>query len=171
MPSKMQMINFFKKILQHFLILIFIILLTACSQKPDAYDSQGNAITINDYKGKWIIINYWATWCEPCYAEMPALNKIYQDNNDKVVVLGVSYDQLPKTEIQKTIQKMKIHYPMLTSFPIKKYGVKQVSVLPTSFIINPHGKLIKVLVGPQSAQQFSKIIGVQHLKKIKMSIT
>lgn len=138
------------------ILLIFsFALLTACSTQPDAYDSQGKAIRLSDYQGKWVIINYWANWCKPCLKEMPALNQIYQSNKNKLVVLGVSFDKLTSSEINNTIKKMNIYYPMLSTFPLEKLGItKTLSVLPITFIINPKGKLVKTLKGPRTKKQF-----------------
>ena len=149
--------NIFKK-LKYCLTLLLALFLVACSQQPDSHDSQGNPIRLSDYKGKWVIINYWATWCKPCLTEIPALNNLYQQNKNKVVVLGVSYDKLSHTEINKVVTQFSIRYPMLSTFPIQKIGVKNVSVLPTTFIITPQGQLAKTLKGPQTKKQFAKAI-------------
>lgn len=148
-----------KKIFKYCASIVFLTFLVACSSQPDAKDSQGNAIRLSDYKGKWVVINYWATWCKPCLKEMPALNDLYRNNKSKLVVLGVSYDTLTNTEINTVVKKYAIQYPMLSTFPIDKLGVTHLSVLPLTFIINPAGKLIKTLKGPQTEAQFRKAIG------------
>jgi len=91
---------------------------------------------------------------------MPALNKLYRRHPDRVVVLGVSYDKLTNTEINKVANKLSIHYPMLSYFPIDQLGVGDLPVLPMTFIINPAGKLIKTLKGPQTRAQFRAAIGL-----------
>ncbi len=115
----------------------------------------------SNYKGKWVIVNYWATWCKPCLKEMPALNDLYKNNKDKIVVLGVSYDKLSNKEIKAVAKKLSIQYPMLSTFPINKFGVKHLSVLPVTFIINPKGQLVKTLKGPQTEAQFKQAIGAE----------
>lgn len=137
-------------------------LLSACSSSDQktVKDSKGNTISLSQYKGKWVVINYWATWCKPCLTEMPALNKLYDQNKNNVVVLGVSFDGLTNEEINSAATQHKIDYPMLSSFPIASIGVKNVSVLPTTYIINPQGKLVKTLKGPQTEQQFAAAIGI-----------
>jgi len=148
-----------KRIFKYCVPIVFLVFLVACSSQPDAKDSEGNAIRLSNYKGKWVVINYWATWCKPCLKEIPALNDLYRKNKSKLVVLGVSYDKLTNTEINDVVKKLSIQYPMLSSFPIDKLGITQLSVLPITFIINPEGKLTKTLKGPQTETQFRKAIG------------
>lgn len=121
---------------------LFLILMTigACDRSSDARDSKGNPIRLSDYQGKWVIINYWATWCEPCLEEMPALDKLYRHHSNNLVVLGVSQDALSNPELLKTEKKMAIHYPLLSTFPLEKIGIKNISVLPTTFILKPKRK-------------------------------
>lgn len=146
-----------------FLVLLSLTLLSfvvACSKQADSTDSQGHAIRLSDYKGKWVVINYWATWCKPCLQEMPALNALYQGNRKKIVVLGVSYDQLSNNEIKKIANKMSIEYPMLSTFPLQKLGISHLDVLPITFILNPKGQLVKTLKGPQTKKQFRHALGL-----------
>jgi len=144
--------------LAKFIVILFILTLSACSDKPTAHDSHGNPINLQDYLGKWVIVNYWAGWCKPCLDEMPALNHIYQTHRDRVMVLGASYDNLSDYEMQKFAAKLKIHYPLVVDLSLKKYGIKNVPVLPVTYIINPQGKLVRTLRGPQTAEQFTQAL-------------
>ena len=83
-----------------FIFFIFLALVS-CS-KPDAYDSQGNPISLKQYQGKWIIINYWASWCGPCLEEMPTLNKLYHEYPNQLIILGVSFDGLNAEKINES---------------------------------------------------------------------
>lgn len=134
-----------------FLIFSFFILcVTACHPKPDATDSHGNPIYLSDFHGKWIIVNYWATWCPPCLKELPALNALYANHHDKLVVLGVNFDGLPSADIDNFSQKLHLTFPLLSSFPLSKFDVKEIATLPTTLIITPEGKLHKIVYGPQT---------------------
>ena len=143
------------------LICLFSFSLTAsCSKQIDATDSKGQAIRLNDYQGKWVVVNYWATWCKPCLKEIPALNALYLANRDHLVVLGVSYDKLPNNEINVIAKKFSIRYPMLSTFPLQKVGLNRIDVLPITFIISPDGKTVKTLKGPQTEKQFRTAVGL-----------
>ena len=132
----------------------------ACSRGVDARDCHGQAIRLDDYQGKWVFINYWAVWCKPCLTEIPALEKLYQTHKDKIVVLGVSYEALSNRNIRAIAKKLGATFPMLSSFPMEKLGTNNISVLPMTFILDPHGKLYKALKGPQSAQDFLTAINL-----------
>lgn len=142
-----------KYIMRTICILSCALIITACS-KPDTIDHKGNPVRLSDYKGKWVIINYWATWCRPCIKEMAVLKKLYQKHKKKLIVLGVSFDLLTNDQITDVVRQYRIKYPMMSSFPIQKVGINSIDVLPISYIINPQGKLIKTLKGPQSSSQF-----------------
>jgi len=141
-----------------FIFFIFLALVS-CS-KPDAYDSQGNPISLKQYQGKWIIINYWASWCGPCLEEMPTLNKLYHEYPNQLIILGVSFDGLNAEKINESAKKLHVDYPLLSSFPLNKLGVAEVPILPTSFIVNPEGKFIKMLTGPQNEAEFKKAVSL-----------
>lgn len=131
--------------------LIFVLLLiTACKPKPDAIDSNGNKIYLSDYQGKWLVINYWATWCKPCLTELPDLNALYNNHANQVMVFGMSFDALSNAEIQQFAKKLSINFPMLQIFPIGNYGITNISALPVTFLISPQGRLVKTLHGPQT---------------------
>src|SRR5690348_15998540 len=82
------------------------------------HDSEGRAISFNDFKNKWIIVNYWAEWCEGCVEEVPELNNFYQKNQDRnIIILGVNYDHLPRPYLNQVIKKMDIRFPVLLEDP------------------------------------------------------
>lgn len=145
---------------KYFLLALFTLFLLGCQQKTniDTYDSKGNTVRLSDYRGKWVIINFWATWCSPCLTELPELNKLYQKYNDKLVVLGVNFDQLANTDIQAFAQKQALHFPLLSQFPLNKLGIKNVQTLPMTVVINQQGKVIQILHGPQTEKTLTKIL-------------
>ncbi|HVV67433.1 MAG TPA: TlpA disulfide reductase family protein [Gammaproteobacteria bacterium] len=132
------------------IILILACFASACNKQPDAVDSQGKAISFSDYRGKWLVVNYWATWCKPCLTELPELNALYAAHQDKLVVLGISFDHLPNTEIQQFAQPLQLKFPLLSQFPTEKFGIKDIPTLPVTFLISPQGKLTQTLYGPQT---------------------
>ena len=136
---------------------LLLLLLTACSSQTNTSDSN-NKINLAHLKGKWLIVNYWATWCKPCLKEMPALNNVHKKNKNKLVVLGVSFDKLPTKDLNDIKKTLSIQYPLLTTFPAQKYKLPRITVLPITFIINPAGKLVKTLKGPHTEAQFLKAL-------------
>lgn len=144
-----------------FLVFCLAIFLTFSVACHDTRDSHSNSINMTNYKGKWVIINYWATWCQPCLKELPELNNIFMIYKNKVMVLGVNYDQLSNEEINKFADKLGITFPVMRSFPIKKYGVTEINTLPVTFIISPEGKLVKILLGPKTRDSLEAVMGMR----------
>jgi thiol-disulfide isomerase/thioredoxin len=136
---------------------IFLILLS-CQPTPDAQDSQGRPIYLSEYHGKWMVVNYWATWCKPCLSELPELNAFYIQHANKVIVLGVNFDALPNTEIEKFARPLQLKFPLLQKFPIEKFGVKDIPSLPATFLIDPKGHLHRTLYGPQTVDSLNRAV-------------
>ncbi len=144
-----------------FLTIVVLILAVTCSRQAPIDDSFGNPIRLSDYHGKWVLINYWAAWCGPCLKEMPALNRLCQRYKNQVVVLGVNFDHLSNDQLQKLKQRFAINYPVLSQFPIETVSKDAIDVVPTTFIINPQGKLFAILKGPQTDQQLIQQLHLQ----------
>jgi len=149
---------------RNFVVAFLILLLIAGCKKPDAYDTRGNPVRIADYQGKWVIINYWAPWCKPCLKEMPELNNLYLTYKSRLMVFGVSFDQLSNEKINTFANKLGITFPVLQNFPIEKFGIQTIQTLPVTFIISPQGKLVKTLNGPQTQVDLEAAIGFDHSK-------
>lgn len=139
---------------------IFSFLLAGCSShSTEFHDNLGNTIQFSDLKDNWIIINYWASWCNSCKQEIPELNKFYKTNKNKNIKLfGVNYDGLTGRKLKKEISRFKIQYPVLLKNPDKLLSLGNIAVLPATFIINPKGKITKKLLGPQTAKTLKNII-------------
>lgn len=142
------------------IIVIFVCLLSGCA--PDAVDSYGRPIEISNYRGKWVVINYWATWCSPCIQEIPDLNKLAKYYKDKVVVLGVTIDNINNAALQALGQGYQVEYPFLRSFPIEKWGGKP-RAIPVTYILDPKGRLYKTLTGRQTLANFQAVMNLPDI--------
>lgn len=102
-------------------------------------DEEGNVYDFEDTKGKVVFVNFWATWCPPCIAEMPSIQKLYDDYNDKIEFLLVTND--PYIEINKFLNEnnysFEIYRPL--SFNANLFDV---STIPRTFLIDKTGKII-----------------------------
>lgn len=104
-------------------------------------------IKLSDYRGKIILLNFWATFCTPCRMEMPSLQAIsikYQD--DDVIVVAVSVDSGREKAVKKWIKKMKLEFPIALEGQ-KAGNIYEVSALPVTFIIGKQGQLIGRILG------------------------
>jgi thiol-disulfide isomerase/thioredoxin len=122
-------------------------------------DQTGKAHHIADYKGKWLLVNYWATWCPPCLEEIPDLVNLYDAHHDKdLMVIGVAVDYESTSEVAKYVDDMLMSYPIVLSND-KASGVKQQpEVLPTTYIYSPDGKLFKIKQGLITKQWIEKLL-------------
>ena len=170
------------------LILIFVIMsfsvFAAKSNKKDdvklpnivLYDQYGKKHNIEEYKGKVVVINFWATWCGYCVEEMPAFEKVYKEfgsNKKDVIILGVAGPKtkqnlnnvdVEKDKIISFLNKNKIMYPTLMDETGKSFDDYKVRALPMTYVINKDGYLEGFVNGAITDEQLRKAIN-QTLKK------
>ena len=121
---------------------------TAPSWQLETLD--GDTVTLADYQGKTVVLNFWATWCKPCLMEIPEFVK-FSENHPDIPVLGVAVDGT-SSKLKRFQKKHGISYPILKadSQIQKEY---QVSSLPMTVIIGPDGEVKDVHVGIMMAKQ------------------
>lgn len=113
-------------------------------------DEKGQPHALNQYKGKTIVLNFWATWCEPCRAEMPELSALHEEGKNKnVVVLGLAIDDADA--INDFTKETKVSYPLLVTdmqgMELANSLGNDKGVLPYTVIINPNGIIGKTFFG------------------------
>lgn len=104
-------------------------------------DLDGKSISMADLKGKVVLVNFWATWCPPCRAEIPDLVALQAKYKDQLVIIGVSEDEIPPEEVKAFATGQKMNYPIVMSTPELSTIFKGVAALPTTFVIDPEGKI------------------------------
>jgi thiol-disulfide isomerase/thioredoxin len=118
----------------------------------------GSSGKLNDFRGNWLVVNYWADWCPPCIKEMPELSKFYNANKDSVLVLAYNFDRLEGEELSDQIQKFGVDIPSIINDPGLLFGWESPPSLPATYIINPQGELLHTLIGPQTQESLEKYI-------------
>ena len=148
-----------KKIIVPKSLPLFTLLLcfTACS-KPDFEIYKNSSGYIQDLRGQWVVINYWADWCPPCIKEMPELSSFYEDNKKEVQVFAYNFDRLEGEELQEQILRFKVKVPSLLTDPGELFGWEVPESLPATYIIDPEGVTREVLIGPQTKESLEAII-------------
>tara|TARA_R100000687_G_scaffold73453_1_gene64062 strand:+ start:141 stop:596 length:456 start_codon:yes stop_codon:yes gene_type:complete len=136
--------------LKYLKLVIFLAVMTVIAgcNRTSFQDAQGNSLNWDDFRGQWVVVNYWAEWCKPCIEEIPELNELNQSPD--VTVLGVNFDGVTGDALTRLGNKMNIDYQMLAEDPGPVLGWKLPVGLPASFVVDPDGKLIETRFGPQT---------------------
>jgi len=121
-------------------------------------DMDGKSHRVSDNRGKWLIINFWATWCPPCIQEMPELERFYKQNISSAQVWGVTFEDTDKAKIRQFIEQLGITYPVLGYGQDPLTGFGTVTVLPTTFVIDKQGLFFHRFEGPITAQDITAVI-------------
>ncbi len=142
------------------------LMLSACSEQSNQTNTEtsatdngltfaltnlkGDTIKAEDYRGQWLVLNYWATWCAPCRDEMPELVKFQQANQGKVQVLGIAYEDSPIDKLQQFADEYKVNYPILTIdvYNPPAFAEEGGLGLPTTIVYKPNGEKHKKHMGP-----------------------
>ena len=116
---------------------------------PDlkAKDVNGQELSLDAYKGKVVLLNFWATWCGPCRAEIPSLIRIQDAYKDRLQIIGMDVDDDDPELLREFVKEKGINYPVaITSAPVRlAYG--GIAALPTMFIVNQDSKVVQKHVG------------------------
>lgn len=142
---------------------LFLIFTAAYAEKPFAMnDIAGKQHRLDDYRGKWVIVNYWATWCPPCLEEVPDLVNLYDQRKDKdLMVLGVVFEYKNIQEVEKFAEDMLMSYPIVLGNDRLVADIGSADVLPTTYIYNPQGRLVKVKKGLITKQYIEGLLAGQ----------
>jgi len=113
-------------------------------------DLGGKMASLTDYKGKVVLLNIWATWCAPCVAEMPSMEKLYQElKNEDFEILAVSVDESGAEAVNPFMKKHKLDFPVLLDTKGDIKTLYQATGIPESFIIDKDGIIVEKIIGPR----------------------
>ena len=123
-------------------------------------DTDGKSHALSGYRGKWVIVNFWATWCPPCLEEIPDLVAIKDERKD-VQVIGVAMEFEDAKQVTQFAAGMFVNYPIVLGDRKTAESIGNVEGLPTTFIYNPQGKLADRHVGKITRKQIDRIIAAK----------
>jgi thiol-disulfide isomerase/thioredoxin len=118
----------------------------------------GGEVSLADHRGKWVVLNYWATWCAPCRKEMPELSELHDARAD-VVVLGLAYEDTDDAAFEEFLADLHVTFPVLrvdVYSPPEPFGAPK--VLPTTIILDQRGHAVKAFLGPVTRQSLEDYI-------------
>jgi len=112
-------------------------------------DISGKTVSLKDFKGKLILLNFWATWCTPCRWEMPEMQALYQVYKDQgFVIVAVSLDKEAEA-VARFVKEAKLTYPILLDSDFQAARAYRVPGPPTTFLIGPDGEVKGIVLGPK----------------------
>lgn len=126
-------------------------------------DQYGNTHTLSDYKGKTVFLNFWATWCSPCRAEMPDIQKLYEEfQQEDVVILGVAAPNLGREKSEEGIkgflEENGYTYPVVMDTEAEAFQAYGINSFPTTFMIDKDGNVFGYIPGQLSEETMRDII-------------
>ncbi|HEX7971018.1 MAG TPA: TlpA disulfide reductase family protein [Thiobacillus sp.] len=110
-------------------------------------DTDGKLHTLAGYKGKWVLVNYWATWCPPCLEEIPDLIALHENKKNNLVVIGVAMDYRSAKQVTDFAEGLLVSYPIVLGTAQVVNQIGPVPGLPTTYLFNPNGKMVAQQVG------------------------
>lgn len=150
--------------------LIFILIIaSSCGDTPKGPvsgirlpDIEGRMTSLSDYKGRVVLLNFWATWCPPCQDEIPDFIKLQEELGPKgLTIVGISVDSDDVSEVRNYSRQLRINYPILYAGEKVEESVEAVGGfrgIPTSFVIDREGKIVKKISGIVPKAMWEKVL-------------
>ncbi|MET4676562.1 MULTISPECIES: TlpA disulfide reductase family protein [unclassified Luteibacter] len=131
---------------------------TAASPQLKVVTLDGKPFDLAAQRGKWVIVNYWATWCVPCIKEMPDISAFVKSRKD-VAAIGLAFEDTDAKEIKAFVDKHPVSYPIAqvdVTAPPKDFDAPK--GLPTTYLIAPDGHVAKTFIGPVTGEKLGEAI-------------
>jgi len=131
-------------------------------------DLNGRIVRLSDYKGKVVLINFWATWCPPCRAEMPDLVRLQREHGKEgLQIIGITYPPERRARVRRFARDLKVNYPIILGTREIKARFSSDETLPLTIVINRDGKVIEIISGILLREEFDEKIKPLLMKDIK----
>ena len=120
-------------------------------------DTKGKVHRLADYKGKWVLINFWATWCPPCLEEMPALQQLHETRKD-LVVIGIAMEYQDVAYVKQFADDLLVSFPIVLGDRKIAAQIGKVPGLPTTYLYNTEGQIAAHHVGALTREAVERYI-------------
>lgn len=115
---------------------------------------QGDTVRLSEFRGRWVLVNFWASWCGPCRSETPELQLLVEREVDRVVVLGVNLQETPDAA-RRFVTEFAVMYPIALDRDGSVGQGYGVSALPVTFLVDPDGRIADIVRGRLSADRLA----------------
>ena len=153
--------------MKHKLTVLFFLVFLLLSVQAQAFqfqDATGKIHRLADYKGRWVLINFWATWCPPCLKEIPDLIALYENRKD-IMVIGVAVDSGDPQVVMDFVRSMSITYPTVLGNREIASQLDDISLLPSTYFFDPDGNPAARQLGIISRESIERFIESKSPKK------
>ena len=120
-------------------------------------DTQGRVHRLADYRGRWVLVNVWATWCTPCLEEIPELVALAESRGD-IQIIGMAIEWQDRDQVLQFAEGMFVNYPIVLGRREDAQAIGKVSGLPTSFIFDVEGRLAARYTGALTRGQVERVM-------------
>lgn len=127
-------------------------------------DTTGKIHKLENYKGRWILVNFWATWCPPCLKEIPDLIALHENRKD-IMVIGVAMDFGDAQVVMDFVRSMSITYPIILGDRKVASQLDEISLLPSTYFFDPEGNPAARQLGIISRESIEKFIESKSVEK------
>lgn len=122
-------------------------------------DLEGKTVSADDFKGKVVVLDFWATWCPPCRAEIPGYVDLYRKyGKDKLVIIGASVDEGGPAVVKDFVTKFGVAYPVMMADDATQAAFGGLEGVPTTFLIDQNGQIRDKKVGAEPTEEYEKKI-------------
>jgi peroxiredoxin len=119
----------------------------------------GESMTLSQLRGQSVVLNFWATWCQPCQRELPALQATAEDYAGKVTILGIDQAEEP-AKVQEFVERFGLTYPILLDSDFRASDLYQVRGMPTTFFVDGDGVIRHLWLGEMNRITLAEGIGL-----------
>lgn len=147
-----------------FLILLFVSQAALSSESVDFTlpDVDGQLHSLSDFRGEWVIVNFWATWCSPCLKEIPEFNEMsHMTEPVPVVVIGIDFEEIETEPLKKFMEALEMNYLVLRVGQSPLIPFEPLKGLPTTFIVSPDGRIVYTKVGQVTQETLIEQLEIQ----------
>ncbi|MBU9722604.1 redoxin domain-containing protein [Bacillus alkalicola] len=111
----------------------------------------GETAKLSDYRGQKIMLNFWATWCPPCRAEMPDMQRVYEEHDDAMILaVNLTETETGVAQVESFAEDFGLTFPILLDEHVEVAGTFGIQPVPTSFMINTKGRIDSIAIGPMN---------------------
>ena len=163
--------------MKRFLAMLMLLAAASTAVRADSHladfalpDVDGQVHRLSDHRGKWVVINFWATWCGPCMVEIPELMEFHERHkDDDAIVIGVNFEQIEPPDLVKFIAEMGINYLVVRAGDKPILPFEPLKGLPSTFFVDPHGEYVASHVGPVTGAAIEDFLAREAVRAVAES--